>query len=104
MYSKGNWLDNPFVLAILGTKFLTTCVKSAKITHNSEQHYLNFLEGAPVSLKGWAPLILMLKLQNSQVFLTFLLYDETLQGALDKAGFTNLLRLVITEQFLCADF
>ena len=42
----------------------------------------------------------MLKLQNSQVFLTFLLYDETLQGALDKAGFTNLLGLLITEQFL----
>ena len=25
-YTKGNWLDNPFVIAILGTKFLTTCV------------------------------------------------------------------------------
>ena len=26
MYTKGNWLDDPFVIAILGTKFLTTCV------------------------------------------------------------------------------
>ena len=30
-------LDNPFVVAILGTKLLTNCVQSAKITHNSEQ-------------------------------------------------------------------
>ena len=26
VYTKGNWFDNPFVIAILGTKFLTTCV------------------------------------------------------------------------------
>ena len=37
-YKKGNWFLNPFVVAILGTKFFTTCVQSAKITHNSEQH------------------------------------------------------------------
>ena len=24
VYTKGNWFDDPFVLAILGTKFLTT--------------------------------------------------------------------------------
>ena len=40
MYTKGSWFDNPFVVAILWTKFFTTCVKSAKITHNSEQEHL----------------------------------------------------------------
>ena len=35
-YTKGNWFANPFVVAILGTKFLTNCVYSSKITHNSE--------------------------------------------------------------------
>ena len=38
VYTKGYWLDNPFVVAILGTKFLTACVQSAKIMHNSEKY------------------------------------------------------------------
>ena len=36
VYTKGDWLDTPFAVAILGTKFLTTCFQSAKITQNSK--------------------------------------------------------------------